>query len=63
MRHTHTDNMTVALVPFEMVRRVGTATRRIECASIGFAQIQPPAIIAPESLLRAALAAHPNSVG
>ena len=57
------DGMAVELVPFDIIRRVGITTRRAEGASIGFAQIQPPEIIAPETLLRAAMAPNPNSVG
>jgi len=59
----HRDGMAVELVPFDIIRRVGITTRRAEGASIGFAQIQPPEIIAPETLLRAAMAVHPDSVG
>ena len=59
----HRDGMAVELVPFEIIRRVGIGTRHAEGASIGFAQIQPPEIIAPETLLRAAMAAHPNGLG
>ena len=57
------DGMAVELVPFEIIRRVGIGTRRAEGASIGFAQIQPPEIIAPETLLRAAMAPDSTSGG
>ena len=59
----HRDGMAVELVPFEIIRRVGIGTRRAEGASIGFAQIQPPEIIAPETLLRAAMAPDHSSAG
>jgi hypothetical protein len=52
----HRDGMAVELVPFEIIRRVCIASRRAEDASIGFAQTRWPEIIAPEALLRAAMA-------
>ena len=55
---THRDGMAVELVPYEIIRRVGIATRHGEAASIGFAQTNPPEVIAPETLLRAAMAPH-----
>ena len=51
----HRDGMAVELVPFEIIQRVGIATRRTEGASIGFAQVRPPEVIAPETLLKAAM--------
>ena len=59
----HQDGMAVELVPYETIRRVCIGTRRTEGASIGFAQTQPPEIIAPEMLLRAAMARDPNRAG
>ena len=53
---SHRDGMAVELVPYESVRRVGIGTRHVEGSSIGFAQTQPPEVIAPETLLRAAMA-------
>ena len=60
---SHRDGMAVELVPYEIVHRVGIATRHGEGSSIGFAQTNPPQIIAPETLLRAAMAPHTNSAG
>ena len=59
----HRDGMAVELVPFEIIRRVRIATRRAENTSIGFSQLQPAEIIAPEALLRAAMSPHPSSAG
>ena len=53
---SHRDGMAVELLPYEMIRRVGIASRRAETSSIGFSQAHPPAIIEPETLLRAAIA-------
>lgn len=50
------EGMAVELVPFEIIRRVGIGTRRAENTSIGFSQARAPEIIAPETLLRAAMA-------
>ena len=60
---SHRDGMAVELVPYEIIRRVGIATRHGEGSSIGFAQTTPPEIIAPEMLLRAAMTPHANSAG
>jgi hypothetical protein len=53
---SHRDEMSLKLVPYETIQRVGISTRRAEGSSIGFSQTQPPEIIAPEILLRAAMA-------
>ena len=60
---SHRDGMAVELVPYEIVHRVGIATRHGEGSSIGFAQTNPPQIIAPETLLRAAMAPHAPNAG
>ena len=52
---SHRDGMAVELLPYESIRRVGIASRRAESSSIGFSQAHPPAIIEPETLLRAAM--------
>lgn len=52
---SHRDEMSLALVPYETIKRVSISTRRTEGSSIGFSQIQPPSIITPETLLRAAM--------
>ena len=52
---SHGDGMVVELVPYELIRRVCIRTRRAESASVGFFQTRPPEIIAPETLLRAAI--------
>lgn len=55
------DGMAIEFVPYEQIRRVGIATRGSAAASIGFSQPQPPAIIAPETLLRSAMPPEPPS--
>jgi hypothetical protein len=52
----HRDEMAVKLVPYETIQRIGISTRRADGSSIGFSQPHPPEIIAPETLLRAAMA-------
>ena len=49
------DRMAVELVPYELIRRVGIATRRGETASIGFSQVRPPDIIGLEALIQSAM--------
>lgn len=56
----HDDAMTVELVPYDTICRVRIATRHVEGASIGFAQAKPPEVIAPEALVRAAMAPAPT---
>lgn len=51
----HREGMAVELVPYELIRRVGIGSRHTEGSSIGFAQAEPPAIIAPETLVRTAM--------
>lgn len=53
---SHRDEMALKLVPYETIQRVGISTRRTEGSSIGFSQAHPPEIIAPETLLQAAMA-------
>ena len=60
---SHRDGMAVELVPYEIIRRVGIGSRRAEGSSIGFAQMVPPTIIAPETLLRTAMAPSSHSAG
>jgi hypothetical protein len=49
--------MTTALVPYELVRRVCIRARRAEDGgTIGFDQSSPPEVVAPERLLIAAMA-------
>ncbi|MBY0493368.1 MAG: hypothetical protein K2Y23_04065 [Cyanobacteria bacterium] len=52
---SHAEGMAVELVSYELIQRVSIRTRRVGSASIGFSQIVPPEIIAPETLLRAAM--------
>ena len=52
------DEMAIELVPYELIRRIAIASRRSATASIGFSQPRPPEIIAPETLLRSAMAIH-----
>jgi hypothetical protein len=49
------DGTAVELVPYELVRRVSIRTRQVDRASIGFNQARSPEVIAPETLLRAAM--------
>jgi hypothetical protein len=49
------DDMTIDLVPFEMIQGVRIRTRHGGGASVGFAQSRAPTIIAAETLLRAAM--------
>ena len=51
----HEDGMAIELVSYELIQRVSIRTRRAGSASIGFSQVVPPEIIAPETLLRAAM--------
>jgi hypothetical protein len=60
---SHQDGMAIELVPYELVRRVCIRTRRAEGASIGFNQTRSPEIIAPETLLRAAMSPDHNGSG
>lgn len=60
---SHHEGMAVELVPYEIIRRVSIGSKRPEGSSIGFAQIEPPAIIAPETLLRAAMAPRADGAG
>lgn len=59
----HREEMAVELVPYEIIRRVGIASKRNEASSIGFFQARPPAVIEPETLLRAAMAPDTNATG
>lgn len=59
---SHHDGMAIELVPYELIRRVCISTRRGEGASIGYAQMRSPEIVAAETLLRAATAVHHESV-
>jgi len=59
----HRDEMAVELVPYPIIRRVGIASKRNEASSIGFSQAHPPAVIEPETLLRAAMAPHTSTAG
>lgn len=52
---SHADGMAIELVSYELIQRVSIRTRRAGSASIGFSQIVAPEIIAPETLLRAAM--------
>ena len=52
---SHGDGMAIELVSYELIQRVSIHTRRAGSASVGFSQIVPPEIIAPETLLRAAM--------
>lgn len=52
----HKDEMSLKLIPYDTIQRVSISTRRTEGASIGFSQTHAPEIIAPEMLLRAAMA-------
>ena len=56
---SHRDGMAVQFVAYDTIHRVGIATRHAEGSSIGFAQTTPPEIIAPETLLRAAMTPNP----
>ena len=49
------DHMAIELVPYELIRRVGIATRRGDTASIGFSQARPPDIIGLEALIQSAM--------
>lgn len=60
---SHRDGMAVELVPYEIIHRVGIATRHGEGSSIGFAQANSPEVIAPETLVRAAMAPHLSNTG
>ncbi|MBI2829274.1 MAG: hypothetical protein HYX77_08405 [Acidobacteria bacterium] len=57
------DGMALELVPYEIVQRVCIRTRGAEGASIGFTQTRPPEILAPETLLRAAMPPDHNDGG
>ena len=60
---SHRDGMAVELLPYEIIRRVGIASRRGESSSIGFSQAHPPAIIEPETLLRAVMTPQAHTAG
>ena len=49
------DAMAVELVPYEAIRRVSIRSRHADSPSIGFSEIRRPEIIAPETLVQAAM--------
>lgn len=50
--------MTIELVPFEMVHGVRIRARHAEGGTVGFAQHHPPTVIEAETLLKAALSSR-----
>lgn len=60
---SHQDGMAIELVPYGLIQRVCIRTRHAVGASIGFNQTRLPEIIAPETLLRAAMAPNQNGSG
>jgi hypothetical protein len=55
---SHGAGMAIELVPYELICSVCIRTPEAGGVSIGFAQTQAPEIIAPETLLRDAMAPH-----
>ena len=56
---SHGAGMTVELLPYEVICGVCIRTRETGGGSIGFDQVRAPEIIAPEALIRAAMASTP----
>ena len=51
---SHQHEMAIEFIPFEMIQGVRIHPRHTETASMGFAQVQAPAIMSAETLIEAA---------